>query len=199
MIRTISRADRRSMSRLASSRSWLMPAKISSESMPTLMQKIRLAFRGWQRRREEREKVFLTRTASWGAAAPAAVAAPAKTRTFAIDMEGLTVAYLDDAGKLAHFLDTADGEIVDVRVADAAAYAEPRYRRIPSRNPNADAEDRRAFIASLDASPSRDALARSSDTDSFRRALSADRTLERAWYNFRNDRAIAAVEAWLAS
>lgn len=161
------------------------------------MQKIRLAFRGWQRRREDSEKEFLTRNASWGAAAPAVAATPAKTRTFDIDMEGLTVAYLDDSGQLAHFLDTSDGEIVDVRIADASTYAEPRYRRIPSRNANADAEDRRAFIASLDASPSRDALARSSDADSFRRALSADRTLERAWYNFRNDRAIAAIEAWL--
>jgi hypothetical protein len=161
------------------------------------MQKIRLAFRGWQRRREEREKEFLTRNASWGAPAPVVTAAPAKTRAFEIDMEGLTVAYLDDSGQLAHFLDTSDGEIVDVRIAESASYVEPRYRRIPSRNPNADAEDRRAFIASLDASPSRDALARSSDTDSFRRALSADRTLERAWYNFRNDRAIAAIETWL--
>ena len=162
------------------------------------MQKIRLGIRGWQRRREESEKEFLTRNASWGAAAPVAVATPAKTRTFAIDMEGLTVAYLDDSGQLAHFLDTSDGEIVDVRITDAATYGEPRYRRVPSRNANADADDRRAFIASLDASPARDALARSGDADSFRRALSADRTLERAWYNFRNDRAIAAIEAWLA-
>jgi len=162
------------------------------------MQKIRLAFRGWQRRREESEKEFLTRNASWGAA-PAVAATPAKTPMFAIDMEGLTVAYLDDSGQLAHFLDTSDGEIVDVPIADASTYASPRYRRIPSRSANADAEDRRAFIASLDASPSRDALARSSDADSFRRALSADRTLERAWYNFRNDRAIAAIEAWLDS
>ena len=167
--------------------------------MPTFMQKIRLAFRGWQRRREESEKEFLTRNATWGAAAPVAVATPAKTRTFDIDMEGLTVAYLDDSGQLAHFLDTSDGEIVDVRVAESATYPEPRYRRIPSRNADADAEDRRAFIASIEASPSRDALARSSDADSFRRALAADRTLERAWYNFRNDRAIAAIEAWLAS
>src|SRR3954452_24335033 len=106
------------------------PAKISSESMPTLMQKIRLAFRGWQRRREEREKEFLTRNASWGVDAPGAVAAPAKTRTFAIDMEGLTVAYLDDSGQLAHFLDTSDGEIVDVRIAEAASYPEPRFRRL---------------------------------------------------------------------
>jgi hypothetical protein len=163
------------------------------------MQKIRLGIRGWQRRREESEKEFLTRNASWGAAAPAPTIAPTKTRTFAIDMEGLTVAYLDDSGQLAHFLDTSDGEIVDVRVSESASYAPPRYRRIPSRNATADAEDRRAFIASLDASPSRDALARSSDADSFRRALSANRTLERAWYNFRNDRAIAAIEAWLAT
>lgn len=163
------------------------------------MQKIRLAFRGWQRRRDESEKEFLTRNASWGATAPAVAATPAKMRTFAIDMEGLTVAYLDDSGQLAHFLDISDGEIVDVPIADASTYTSPRYRRIPSRNPTADADDRRAFIASLDASPSRDALARSSDADSFRRALSGDRTLERAWYNFRNDRAIAAIEEWLDS
>ena len=161
------------------------------------MQKIRLAFRGWQRRREEREKEFLTRNASWSAPAPVALATSTKTRTFAIDMEGLTVAYLDDSGQLAHFLDTSDGEIVDVRISESPAYPSPRYRQIPSRNANADADDRRAFIASLDASPSRDALTRSSDADSFRRALSADRTLERAWYNFRNDRAIEAIEAWL--
>jgi hypothetical protein len=166
--------------------------------MPTFMQKIRLGIRGWQRRREESEKEFLTRNASWGVTAPvAAAAAPTKTRTFAIDMEGLTVAYLDDSGQLAHFLDTSDGEIVDVRISESPQYAPPRYRRIPSRNANADADDRRAFIASLDASPSRDALARSSGTESFRHALSADRTLERAWYNFRNDRAIEVIEAWL--
>jgi len=112
--------------------------------MPTLMQKIRLGIRGWQRRREESEKEFLTRNASWAAATPVAAAAPAKSRTFAIDMDGLTVAYLDDSGQLAHFLDTSDGEIVDVRIAESAAYPEPRYRRVPSRTPNADAEDRRA-------------------------------------------------------
>jgi hypothetical protein len=162
------------------------------------MQKIRLGIRGWQRRREESEKEFLTRNASWGAAAPIAAAAPPKKQTFAIDMEGLTVAYLDDSGQLAHFLDTSDGEIVDVRTSESASYPEPRYRRIPSRSANGDDDDRRAFIASLDPSASRDALARSSDADSFRRALSANRSLERAWYNFRNDRAIEAIEAWLA-
>jgi hypothetical protein len=165
------------------------------------MQKIRLVFRGWQRRREEREKEFLSRNAGWGATVPAAVStAPAKKRTFVIDTEGLTVAYLDDSGHFAHFLDTHDGDIVDLRVAELSAHPEltaPRYRRVPSRTDQSEAEDRRAFIASLDASPSRDALARSTDADTFRRALAADRTVERAWYNFRNDRAIAAIEAWI--
>jgi hypothetical protein len=168
--------------------------------MPTLMQKIRLVFRGWQRRREEREKEFLTRNAGWAAAPAAAVAQPAKVRSFAIDTEGLTVAYLDDSGQLAHFLDTADGEIVDLRVDELSAHPElapPRYRRVPSRSGKSEAEDRRAFIATLDASPARDALARSIDSDAFRSTLASNRTIERAWYNFRNDRAIAAIEAWL--
>jgi hypothetical protein len=165
------------------------------------MQKIRLVFRGWQRRREEREKEFLTRNAGWGPTAPSvATVTPVKARAFAIDTEGLTVAYLDDSGQLAHFLDTEDGEIVDLRVAELSAHpelCEPRYRRVPSRSEKSEAEDRRAFIASLDASSSREALARSIDTDAFRRSLAGDRTIERAWYNFRNDRAIAAIEAWL--
>lgn len=169
--------------------------------MPTLMQKIRLVFRGWQRRREEREKEFMTRNVGWGAATPDAVAiAPAKARTFTIDTEGLTVAYLDDSGQLVHFLDTEDGEMVDLRVSELSAHPElvaPRYRLVPSRSDKSEAEDRRAFIASLDASPARDALARSIDSDAFRSTLASDRTIERAWYNFRNDRAIAAIEAWL--
>jgi len=164
------------------------------------MQKIRLVFRGWQRRRVEREKEFLTRNAGWSTAAPAVATAPAKKRTFVIDTEGLTVAYLDDSGQLAHFLDTEDGEIVDLRIAELSTHPElaaPRYRRVPSRTDTSETKDRRAFIASLDASPARDALARSTDPDTFRRALAADRTVERAWYNFRNDRAIAAIAAWI--
>jgi hypothetical protein len=143
----------------------------------------------------------VARNAGWGATAPnVPTTAPAKTRTFAIDTEGLTVAYLDDSGQLAHFLDTNDGDIVDLRISELDSHPElrvPRYRRVPSRSEKSEAEDRRAFIASLEASPSRDALARSIDGDAFRRTLAADRTIERAWYNFRNDRAIAAIEAWL--
>ena len=123
-----------------------------------------------------------------------------KSRSFAIDTEGLTVAYLDDSGQLAHFLDTEDGEIVDLRVTELERESGAGGAALPARavaSESCGAEDRRAFTASLDASPARDALARCIDAESFRRALSADRTIERAWYNFRNDRAIAAIESWL--
>jgi hypothetical protein len=167
--------------------------------MPTLMQKIRLVIRGWQRRREENDKDFVARNASWTAAPAVVPAARVKPRAFAVDTEGLTVAYLDDSGQLAHFLDTDTGDIIDLRVSDAAnsQLNAPRYRRVPSRSVTTEREDRRAFVASLDASPARDALARSAEAESFRRALSTDRTIERAWYNFKNDRAIAVIEAWL--
>ncbi len=165
------------------------------------MQKIRLVIRGWQRRREDHEKEFLARNASWGVATPrAAPVAPVTKRTFAIDTEGLTVAYLDDSGQLAHFLDTEDGDIVDLLVTELTAHPElreSRYRRVPARSEKSEVEDRRVFIASLDASPTRDALAGCTDSDAFRRLLASDRTIERAWYNFRNDRAIAAIDAWL--
>lgn len=160
------------------------------------MQKIRLAMRGWQRRREESQRDFVARNAAWGVAPAAASAAPAKARTFEIDIDGLTVAYLDDSGRLAHYLDTESGDIIDVPLT--SQLAAPRFRRVPSRTAESDAADRRAFLGALDPSPSRDALARSADdADAFRRAVAADRTTERAWFNFRNDRAIAAIEAWL--
>jgi hypothetical protein len=171
--------------------------------MPTFMQKIRLVIRGWQRRREDNEKEFLARNVSWGSTPPpASTAAPAvNARSYTIDTEGLTVAYLDDSGVLAYFLDTAGGDIVDLRVTELPAHPElcpPRYRRVPARNEHSEAEDRRAFVASLEeSSPARNRLARSVDADSFRRALASDRTVERGWYNFKNDRAIAVIEAWL--
>ena len=34
--------------------------------------------------------------------------------------------------------------------------------------------------------------------DAFRAALATDRALERAWYNFKNDRALAVVKEWSA-
>lgn len=160
--------------------------------MPTLMQKIRLAIRGWSRRREEAEKEFLAKNV-WGPASAGPEAGrlkPASTQKPAVDTEGLAVAYLDDSGRIAYYLDTETGDVVDVR--DGTALSAPRYRRVPARSEQTDAEDRRAFAES------HETLAQSlGSAEEFRRALSGDRAVERAWYNFKNDRAIAAIEEWL--
>ena len=119
---------------------------------------------------------------------------PASKET--IDIDGLTVAYLDDSGHFAHYLDTDTGDVVDVgsnQTLDA-----PRYRRIPQRTAQSESADRRAFVDGLQPSRGRDELARAIGVpEAFRKALSNDRTLERAWYSFKNDRAIAAIESWL--
>jgi len=161
------------------------------------MQKIRLAFRGWQRRREDSDRDFLARNAAWGASlvAPPKIADEPKA-VAEIDIEGLQVAYLDDSGRLEHYLDMDTWEIVE---ADAgASMPAPRYRRIPQRSGESDAEDRKAFLSTCESSAARDRLAQAvNDADAFRRALAADRALERSWYNFKNDRSLAAVKAWL--
>src|SRR6266852_3265374 len=151
--------------------------------MPTLMQKIRLAIRGWNRRREEKDREFLAKN-TWSPglsrAEPAKAGAPTK-----IDMEGLTVACLDGSGQMAHYLDVESGEVIDTR----DALVGDRYRHVPTQSEGA---DRQAFIATLEDSGDR---ARLSSGD-FRNAIAGDRKLERAWYNFRNDRAIASIERW---
>jgi hypothetical protein len=158
------------------------------------MQKIRLALRGWNRRREEKEKEFLAKNAVWGSGAqpPSAVRPPAQEQPRAavlhIDLEGLTVAYLDDSGQIQHYLDVETGDVIDTRESLTGAC----YRRVPSRH--SDADDRRAFIATLDDSGAR---ARLTAAQSFRSELARDRALERAWYNFLNDSAIAAIDKWL--
>jgi len=156
--------------------------------MPTLMQKIRLAIRGWNRRREQKEREFLAKNVVWGggqASSPVKAGQP-RAAVLHIDMEGLTVACLDGSGLMAHYLDIENGEVIDTR----DALAGDRYRRVPTQSESA---DRQAFIATLEDSGDR---ARLSSGD-FRNAIAADRKLERAWYNFRNDRAIAAIEQWL--
>jgi len=164
--------------------------------MPTLMQKVRLAIRGWNRRRQESEKEFLARNANWsGAQAPSPVRAgqPASPAV-PIDIEGLTVAYLDDSGRIDYYLDIQTGDVVDVR--DNAQLDSKRYQHVPSRTSASDLDDRRAFIAGLENMEARARLSTAAP-ESFRNALAADRSVERAWYNFRNDRAIAAIERWL--
>ncbi len=167
--------------------------------MPTLLQKIRLAIRGWNRRREEAEKQFLAKN-TWSGG-QTILSVPSSEGQIGlsvlhIDREGLGVAFLDDSGVIAYYLDTESGDVVDVR--DGAQLAPPRYRRIPTRSEQSEAEDRRAFVASLDPSRARDALAGAlGSREEFRRAVAADRAIERAWFSFKNDRAIAAIEQWL--
>jgi hypothetical protein len=109
-------------------------------------------------------------------------ATPQKT----IDMEGLVVAYLDDSGQFQHYLDIQTGEVIDTR----EVLEDVRYRRVPPR----EADERSAFLAVLEDSGAR---ARLAAAQNFRSELARDRGLERAWYNFKNDRAIAAIEEWL--
>jgi hypothetical protein len=169
--------------------------------MPTLMQKIRLAFKGWNRRRDEAQKEFASRNAGWGAqgAAPAPVpraSRPAGTASRMHDMDGLVVAFLDDSGVIAYYLDCEAGEVIDVR--DGSTLADPRYRRVPSRSETGEAADRRAFVDSRDPGPARDRLMSAVGSgEEFRRVLGTDRSLERAWYNFKNDRVLQAVQEWL--
>ena len=153
------------------------------------MQKIRLAIRGWNRRREEANEAFIQRNAWQPAPVGQASACPPPQQT--IDLDGLVCAYLDDSGRIAYYLDTENGEVVDVR--DGSAPAAPRYRRVPARSEQSDAADRRAFAMKHQA-----LLSAVASPESFRSALGKDRTLERAWYNFKNDRAIAAINAWLS-
>lgn len=157
------------------------------------MQKIRLAIRGWSRRREEAEKEFLAKNTWRGGQAVLPVPAESGqtgSSVIQIDREGLAVAYLDESGRIAYYLDTETGEVVDVR--DSTALAAPRYRRVPARSEQSEAEDRRAFAES------HETLAQSlGSAEEFRRAVSGDRAVERAWYNFKNDRAIAAIAEWL--
>ncbi|HSP34685.1 MAG TPA: hypothetical protein VLU46_10255 [Thermoanaerobaculia bacterium] len=162
----------------------------------SLMQKIRLMLRGWSRRREEKEQEFLRKNAGWGVAAGFSPPTDALKRaaTPAIDLDGLHAAYLDGSGQIAYYLDVESGEVVEHR--DAVQVDAARFKRVPAAS-NTDVAERRAFIETLEPSATRDLLMKSVNTGAFRTALASDRSAERGWYNFRNDRAIAAIEAWL--
>jgi len=165
------------------------------------MQKLRLAWRGWARRREQAQSEFLAKNASWAHPPPLTPAPlPASgARGNDVDLEGLQVAYLDDSGRINYYLDTDSGEVVEARHGEtnAETYAEPRYRRVPRRSAASDAADRREFVATLEDSPLKNALRAARDPAEFRRVLSENRKLERGWYVFKNDRATAAIDAWL--
>jgi hypothetical protein len=172
--------------------------------MPTLMQKIRLALRGWSRRREEKLQQFLEKESGRPGRSDrpsrpvASVDAggegqPSGRLVSSIDMDGLHAAYLDGSGQIAYYLDVETGEVVEHR--DATVPEAMRYKRVPAGG--GDIAERRAFIETLEPSPARTLLMKSVNTAAFRTALANDRATERAWYNFRNDRAIEAIDAWL--
>ncbi|MDQ3281117.1 MAG: hypothetical protein M3Q69_06870 [Acidobacteriota bacterium] len=113
-----------------------------------------------------------------------------------LDREGLQVAYLGVA--LAHFLDVETGDIIDQPFEEEPPGDASRYRRIPTRTDASEEEDRRVFVEKMQPSPLRDALARLIDDGSqFRQLLTEDRRVERSFFNFKNDRASAAIEEWL--
>lgn len=106
-----------------------------------------------------------------------------------LDYDGLQVAYLGVA--LAHYLDVETGDILDVPLDDPPPGEGERFRRIPTRTPESEAEDRRLFAAKHTnlAEVVDDALA-------FRQLLSEDRRVERQFFNFKNDQATKAIEEW---
>jgi hypothetical protein len=162
-------------------------ARNDGNAMPTLMQKIKLAIRGWNRRREEKDREFLAKNV-WSGGPQAAGGPKPSAPQKNIDLEGLTVAYLEDSGLFRHYLDIETGDVVDSREPMIGA----RYRQLPARR--AEADERREFIRTVEDSGARARLTSAKD---FRSEIARDRSLERAWYNFRNDRAIAAIEQWL--
>ena len=113
-----------------------------------------------------------------------------------VDLDGLQVAYLGVA--LAHYLDLETGDIVDLPLDEPAPGEASRFRRIPTRTPESENEDRRLFVEKMDFSAMRDHLAIAvEDAGAFRRILSEDRRVERSFFNFKNDQATRAIEVWL--
>lgn len=112
-----------------------------------------------------------------------------------LDYDGLQVAYLGVA--LAHYLDVETGDILDLPLDDPPPGDAFRFRRIPTRTPESEAEDRRLFTEKVEFSVMREHLARVvDDPHAFRQVLSEDRRLERQFFNFKNDQAMRAVEGW---
>jgi len=177
----------------------------------SFFQKLKMGFRGWSRRREQaaeqRDREFVAKSTSWVAPAvvDASAAVPKRAATAIFDLEGLEVAFLDDSGQMAHYLDVETGEVIEFLSQDSAQHPEistdrARYRRVPTRDAKSDAEDRQTFPGTLEPSAVREALSRvpASDAAAFRRAIAADRAVERRWYSFKNDRASEAIQRWLS-
>src|SRR2546421_13024277 len=74
-------------------------------NMPTLRQKIRLAIRGWNRRREEANAKFVASNVWEPASAGSGATDRLKPVLTQVDMEGLVCAFLDDSGRIAYYFD----------------------------------------------------------------------------------------------
>jgi hypothetical protein len=115
-----------------------------------------------------------------------------------VDLDGLQVAYLGVA--LAHYLDLETGDIIDIPLDAEPPGSSARFLRIPTRTPETEAEDRRLFLEKKESAPLRAQLAPLvDDAHAYRMVLSEDRRIERSFFNFKNDRATLAIEAWLES
>lgn len=166
----------------------------------TWFQRLQVAFRGWSRRREDeskrRQEEFLQRNTGWAAAKPAAPAPRSASSQPEVDLAGLQTAFLDSSGAIAYYLDVESGEVLERR-GNEPELTVVRYRRVPARTPQSDAEDRAAFAATIDDGRLRESLLEARDAAAFRRAIAGDRAAERAWYNFKNERATTAIASWL--
>jgi len=115
-----------------------------------------------------------------------------------LDLDGLQVAYLGVA--LAHYLDLETGDIIDQPLDDEPPGDPSRYRRIPTRTTESEAEDRHLFVEKMPPSAMREQLAHVvADAHAFRQILTEDRRIERSFFNFKNDRATVAIEEWIAA
>ncbi|HEX2123927.1 MAG TPA: hypothetical protein VHL59_20040 [Thermoanaerobaculia bacterium] len=113
-----------------------------------------------------------------------------------LDLDGLQVAYLGVA--LAHYLDLETGDILDLPLDAEPPGDASRFLRIPTRTPESEAEDRQLFVEKVAPSPFRERLAGAvGDTTAFRRVLSEDRMVEKAFFNFKNERATRAIAEWV--
>ena len=113
-----------------------------------------------------------------------------------LDLDGLQVAYLGVA--LAHYLDLETGDIVDQSLDDDPPGDPLRFRRIPTRTPESEAEDRWLFVEKMDGSPMRDQLAQLiEEPQAFRAKLAEDLLVQKKFFNFKNDQATRAIRAWL--
>lgn len=115
-----------------------------------------------------------------------------------LDLDGLQVAYLGVA--LAHYLDLETGDIIDQPLDAEPPGSAERFLRVPTRTPESEIEDRRLFVEKMPLSVMRNQLAKAvDDWTAFRAVLADDRKIERSFFNFKNDQATRAIEAWLIS